>query len=284
MPPIPRWFHVAAFVVIGGLLALGAAAAIFPCEAVCAYDEAKLQLACNKRGAPQCFFVEFFKLINSYNGLLSAISSVVIAAFTFSLMRSTARQWQASRRQAQIAQRALSHQTLSSQRQLRAYLGLVSISVDMPGLDDENYQPHHEVPIGTIYTDFLTPTIKNFGPTPAFDVSVALSWVGTQYLTKIPNDFQFYLIPDAPTEHGIVSRETLLPTQQISRAVFVPDVTGFKRAKENQASMYVYGEIRYTDIYNNRWGNYYCFVWEPWRSAEHHFTAYDRFNGERKIN
>jgi hypothetical protein len=94
-------------------------------------------------------------VIDSLHDVLLTFATIVIAFFTFALVRSTDKLWDAGERQ-------LSHTVKSSQRELRAYVG----SDEMPDIKSRDliHSLNNEIR-ANIY-------IKNFGKTPAYEVNV----------------------------------------------------------------------------------------------------------------
>jgi len=169
----------------------------------------------------------------------------------------------------------------TAKRQLRAYVGHADIEIDMPSLRLKNYAPQKMVP-GILYKDFILIGIKNFGNTPAYDVSIVIGQAPRPFMDKLPIDFN-YSVVENPSDLGFVSRQSLQPGQRVVTQAAQLDVTPFKQAQAKTISLFLFGTIRYTDIYGQRWANHFCFAYEPFRPHTFHFTPYEKNNYEEKI-
>ncbi|HYL49099.1 MAG TPA: hypothetical protein VET84_07010 [Stellaceae bacterium] len=171
----------------------------------------------------------------------------------------------------------------TARRQLRAYVGLQRLELELPSLNDPNYKPMKDEP-GAVFTDFQVTFIKNFGATPAFNVSIFTNCTAIPFLGKLPDGFNYPIPPDRPSVLGITSRQTLYPGQEVVSRVRILDVNNFKQAIAKSKSLYLWGTINYTDIYDRRWSSYFCFVYEPWRPAGSRWIPYEEHNGEKQMN
>lgn len=127
-------------------------------------------------------------------------------------------------------------------------------------------------------------TIKNFGQTPAYNVTGALNLYCGAWMTRLSEDFQY---ADAGQEwpEGIINFhavETIDRDQARTRYVsFTPKGKEFfDGAKKRYVLLWVYGHIDYDDIYGRKWIRNFCYLFQPWAVVEHRFTPYDKHNDE----
>ena len=208
------------------------------------------------------------------NIILSAIAigvSVVAVVFTY---------WQAH-----IAKN-------TAECQLRAYVGIDKLEFEAPNLDKTDYVPPQPNQGAVIFEDFVLPTIKNYGSTPAYEVFIHVQVVGISskdsrqnFSLNLPNDFDFLdRVPNEGLEKGrVISRQTLQPAQTAVPKVPFSDVGGLRKAHAKENTLYAFGHIDYTDIFKRRWSNVFCFLYEPWRPEGHRFIPYERNNYEKRI-
>ena len=79
----------------------------------------------------------------------------------------------------------------TNKRQLRAYVGLESLRLELPELNDPNYRPIQPDKAGLVVDDYVLATVKNYGTTPALDVRTQVNWVYVSFGTRIPADFAY---------------------------------------------------------------------------------------------
>jgi hypothetical protein len=174
-----------------------------------------------KEGTKECasyniISFAFRKIVASLDilsALITAIATILIALFTFTLKRSTDSLWEAGERQ-----RLLSEDT--AKRQLRAYIGLVR--------NDMNFERHEFIIV-----------VKNSGQTPGMQVTPFFNMQWYVPGSDMPADFAFADYPQNPgsgpifmtpgQEHPVrqirilgrfrrsLGESILLPSRQISR-------------------------------------------------------------------
>jgi hypothetical protein len=167
-----------------------------------------------------CIVGWIFDFIDAHNGLVSAIATVFIAAFTYVLIR-------VSSRQAELTRALVNAAEDTPKRQLRAYVNVKSGS-----LKNVTEGGH---PTSTI-------TIKNFGQTPAYRLIINCAiGLGESFdklgpvTGKIMDKPIGTLAPGAKIEHFYPS-EHVLTTE---------DMEGLKSGK---FALFVHGEIVYWDF------------------------------------
>lgn len=191
--------------------------------------------------------------------------------------------------QGQLAQmkRAADVADDTSKRQLRAYVGLARFEIEVPNLTVANYQPSPSpLPAGVVFADFMRAEVKNYGQTPATDVSVHMNFVFIPtFAQDLPDNFGY---PDYEAVTGagvgiVASRQIIEPGKSIEPRTALPDISALRDAPARKTSVFFYGHIDYTDIYDRRWRKSYCYSYEWWRPAGDRFVAYKAHNEEHQI-
>jgi hypothetical protein len=216
----------------------------------------------------------------SDSAFVTALATVFIAAFTWTLWQSTEKLWLAGKNE-------LAHSEDTVRRQLRAYIGVEAddFAFQIPSEHDPDYEPIDIATAkpGLIFSDFLNVTIRNFGQTPAHDVTVfAYTIYTTPFGSTPPNDW-FETIDDT-RGRSILSRFVLQPQQSAVSKHFQLNVLPLRQARLRQTSVYVWGHIYYRDIYNRPWRTLFCYAWEPWHVSGQRFVPYEHHNGEDQIS
>jgi hypothetical protein len=190
-----------------------------------------------KEGAKECarYGVVHFALhgigaaLDSCNGLITAIATIFIAWFTFSLRRSTDKLWDAGERQRELAEN-------TAERQLRAY-----VSVDGDASRERIIEPFKgiiQIPLKII----------NLGQTPAYRLTrwsniEILPYPLTVTLAGMPQP-----IPDQ------------LPTSNLGPGAPIGMIAGRSKVWTPQEVLgtidgtmriYIYGEVHYFDVFKN---------------------------------
>jgi hypothetical protein len=150
------------------------------------------------------------------NEFITAVSTSIIALFTFVLAISTIKLWRAGERH--------------SERELRAYVGtafaretLVQLIIDQP--------PSAKI------------IIKNFGQSPAYDVSISVKIA--------PGDYPLTI--SLPEPDSMPGRGVLHPGEEISITGWgdnpLGDESGRLQTEHRTRRLYLYGMITYRDIF-----------------------------------
>jgi hypothetical protein len=168
--------------------------------------------------------VTFGHFLDVHSGAITTLATIAIAFFTWTLWRSNEKMWIAT-------QQALRHAEETAERQLRAYVHIsrAGIKFDPP----ESPEWHLE--------------IKNFGQTPAYEVSQWTHiWITDRPLKEplpIPAaDFKTAKSILAPGNHEIMqwTKEPPIPTASLP-LIGTPVGT-----------IYIYGEIKYVDAFKKQ--------------------------------
>jgi hypothetical protein len=153
------------------------------------------------------------------NEALTALSTTIIAAFTIVLARSTTKLWRAGE--------------LHSERQLRAYVGIVLTRLGREPL----------VQLITDQRPSADIIVKNFGQSPAYDVSISVNIAPGDYplTSTLPE-----LIPKG-------SRGILHPGEEIHIVGHgehpLGEEAGRLQTEHKTRRLYFYGQISYRDIF-----------------------------------
>jgi hypothetical protein len=208
---------------IGFLCGCAALSAIFllSSDVAAQYELCETTKAGTKECAPYSvirYAHEVGAALNTYNGVLTAVATILIAYFTFSLRLATDRLWQAGERQ-------LDYLRESSERQLRAYVHV------------------EEAPI-RFSNDVFTVEfrIKNFGQTPAHSV-----WVNYAFEAVPCKDKEPVRIPVPDDNYSLGSIAPLTDFYQLDaevRDVSLPSVA------DGDCAIYLVGTITYVTVFN----------------------------------
>jgi hypothetical protein len=149
----------------------------------------------------------------------------------------------------ELARQALNASKDTAQKQLRAYIG-----VEKPDLQRKEF-------LSGNVDDFVVQT-KNFGLTPANNIVTRAHWhkepiLAGQDFAELPANFKF----DYPAS-PIKSIYSLGPSQEVGFNQ-IPDDSEIDMAKDEymrKYTTYIYGDITYTDIYNNTHVREFCYI------------------------
>jgi hypothetical protein len=182
--------------------------------------------------------------------LVTAVFMAVLAVATIKLWRSTNSLWKAAERQ-------LSHLERTTEVQLRAYIFVSSAKVDIH--KDSNAAIEYIV------------VLRNFGSTPASNVINVSGFAVCSYpVTSMPDmtitDQSFAAAgrPRLPLPSGVssVSSVPLIMDPRYSTGEFKSELVA--RLSNGTLIAFVYGEIRYTDVFGKaRWTQYRFMIGGP---------------------
>ena len=207
-------------------------------------------------------FIEIAKFLEEHNGAISAISTVLVAAFTYTLWRATTKLWRSSLRHSQHLESSLAEasrsasamesvakslettsainreianrQKVVTELQSRAYLSIVFIGV-VPQNRQTGYR--YEPRFGMV----------NNGHTPAYDVSFRIN--ADVCPVPLPADFPFSL-PDAEPARSV----SIIGPQQ-NKIMSAPLPRTYSGEEEQSIKngvtqrIYVWGIVTYRDAF-----------------------------------
>jgi len=174
----------------------------------------------------------------------------------------------------------------SNKRQLRAYIGVGSLKLDLPGLENPNYEPIQPNKPGLVVNDCVLCTFKNYGGTPALDVKTHVSWQPIPFSQMLPDDFSY---PDresitTPGIGRVVSHLHLMQGQDHTARVPIYNVGVFRQAQQREVTVYIYGHVDYRDVFGQDWSRRFSYIYEPWQIVEQRFIPDQSHNDETKCN
>jgi hypothetical protein len=172
-------------------------------------------------------------------------------------------------------------------RQLRAYVGIESMGMECPSAASPNFDPNRDEGPGFIFSDFSVISVKNFGQTPAYEVTVFAHRACTPFGVRLPRGYIDARDTDLISNDEVrisLSRFTLNSGQsEISKTVIKGvNIPIFKRVLTKEFQLFIFGRIYYKDIYGRAWRTKFCYQWEPWHPAGERFVASEYYNGEDK--
>jgi hypothetical protein len=168
----------------------------------------------------------------------------------------------------------------AARRQFRAYCGPIEFRTHLPHLGDPTFEVPDPAPPNYVFTHYIICTVQNFGTTPAFDLNVVMNWQPvTPFGSSMPEEFEY------PDQRKIMQDGGTVvdPGQTFPALIVVNPVAGFREAKAKRATLYLYGNIDYTDAFKRRWRRTFCVTWEPWNPVGLQFIPYRTHNDEKRI-
>jgi hypothetical protein len=172
----------------------------------------------------------------------------------------------------------------TTRAQLRAYCGPAKFEYNIPKINDATFDIPNPPPAGYIFDHYLVISAKNYGSTPASNLSVFVNWQPMSFGYKLPDDFRF---DDKQSGKRIsyFSSTVVDPGSSYEALVVLDgkDLAILRAAKAKAAVLFLYGRIDYTDVFRRRWRRDFCVQWCPWNDGVHEFVPYEANNGERQI-
>ena len=165
----------------------------------------------------------------------------------------------------------------TEKRQLRAYLGIMSIQLQCPDCDSISYR-ERQIGKGIAETkDIIIFDVKASGVTPAYNVHLYANWQPipsvVPYVVNIP-------FPEFPSTVSIVeSRPTILPNEHAPFFVAI-NIEIFQNARLGKIHLRVYGHVDYDDVFGAGWQAEFCYVYQPSIGGGDMFTTCPEHNGD----
>jgi len=164
----------------------------------------------------------------------------------------------------------------SARRQLRAYVGINRLDLEMPNIDKKGYEIPDVITGPFIYKDLLIIDLRNYGQTPAYDVQWYVNWVPvTPFGSRLPDYFPY---DDYGLDVEGVRGYIIEPGRENITRTRIDKLKFFRDAIKQETSLYIFGHVDYSDIYNRRWHRTFSYMYEPWRPDG------DRFHPDRRHN
>jgi len=169
--------------------------------------------------------------------------AALVAIFTAGLFFVTLRLWLATTDLVNGAD-------INAKQQLRAYVFFDATRVEISDTE-------------------LTMYVDNFGQTPATDVAIFSSWEFVKYGEDLPDNFQFLVKPPCgnspPNQKMLPGPLTIFPKDTYPSHYFncPAEIFDVSRARNKQLNAFMYGFIRYMDIFNEPHRTNFCFLYVP---------------------
>jgi len=185
-------------------------------------------------------------ILDALGVAITALATIAIAWFTWTLRRSTDKLWDASDQQLRLSE-------TTAERQLRAYVFVSSAKVTYV-TDDGGGIPEAHV------------FIKNSGQTPAYKVQNVSGfafdkWPVPANLNLIVTDQEFSAAAKTMTNLASGSCETSIISSKLDKPLPGEDRAALSRG---EIVIFVYGEIRYIDAFGKkRWTKYRLMMGGP---------------------
>jgi len=203
-----------------------------------------------------CAFVD---VLDQHAGAITAIATVVIAAFTIALAWSTKKLWNSAEKQAGISNRTLNHMEDTARKELRAYVAVEHIwfppVIRMAGGQEARVN----------YSSYLQLKIKNYGKTPCFNTSI--------FCANSTNEPSIFTIVEP---EPLVGKQMLHPDMGYQLGIASPNWTQI---------FWVWGHFIYQDNYDRWWRTNFCYAHQPPQSmaplGDDLFTPYSMHNNEK---
>jgi hypothetical protein len=171
----------------------------------------------------------------------------------------------------------------TEERQLRAYVGLDTASLDLKGGGLVVPNPEAgEAARAQFTNDYFLPTFKNSGLTPARDLRLTGQLVFSS--TGLPANLRFSG-PDESVNPNFVSRATLSAGQSGSAKaqLTVGNDALIRRSMLNGTNIFFYGSLTYTDVFGRHWKDRFCLMLDASDTTGNAFIPCDRYNDEIQL-
>jgi Na+-transporting methylmalonyl-CoA/oxaloacetate decarboxylase gamma subunit len=173
----------------------------------------------------------------------------------------------------------------TEERQLRAYLSIVGdIHIRCYSCNYDKFGPLSLAP-QYILDNTITYNIQNGGQTPAYNAYIEDSYYYTSYEGQLPKNFTYPMIkgtdhfagvsPSAEYSIGMFnSHETAPSPSPLQQSVV--DLIG--QARRHSITLFYYGDIRYTDIFQKPRITPFCFQYLPDLPSDEQFANCEEHN------
>jgi hypothetical protein len=206
----------------------------------------------NHRNAERLFW-NHQRTHNRWVTIFSALAAVAAVAAAVVAILAYSEAW----RQANAAWEQVRISRETEYKQLRAFIAPLTIKLQCPDCDNLNYkEPSH----GTIAitANLIDLTVKAVGQTPAYHVRLHhLDWQVFPKTILYPNEMGF--VSYRNVANVIEGNHTILPgdTREFLTGIRVKD---FRRARNGEFNLRIYGNVDYDDIFGFGWTAEFCYV------------------------
>lgn len=183
---------------------------------------------CASYGLPRYLLIEIGRFVEENSNLITALSGTAVAAFTGVLWWSTDKLWRLSKAE-------LAHAEDTAKRELRAYVDFHNVGWDT-----------HKTPDGGEETfPQLVVRIKNYGQTPADDVSLEM-----RLCIRVEGRGEVNLLKE---EKVVEHYGGIAPSDHFTKRSRLPGLgTGWDLIGKNKAKFVCQLTITYVDVFKDR--------------------------------
>ncbi len=217
----------------------------------------------------------FWMMVAAWAAFILTFIGVWLLIRTLYYTRDTA---ESARSAAEAAWETNKTYSVAFKQEQRAYVGIEKIEFEF-GSEPDGYRPAPLNKAGVIYRDFIVTKVKNFGHTPAYDVSVYCGATGVPFLHRLPTAFD---IDERIARNGdssnIITSALLNRDQSEIIKSGILDARPFWAAERRENTIFVFGRIYYKDAWQRSWSTRFCYTWEPWHPSGPRFVPTDSFN------
>ena len=204
--------------------------------------------------------------LERFQAAFIVLATVAIAWFTYelraatiSLDKSTKKLWRAGKKQYGVVKQAADAATSQAKTAESALTDLETPFI-YPVIKKDDFKEAFMgfVKYAETTTDTAQPiitfTLKNYGRTPALLQSVAAV---SDHFTKMPEKPRVDILADYAVDYILpVGEET---KKTFSKEVRIPiDLMAYKSIKANNSRIFLYGEIKFTDVFGNSYIQSFC--------------------------
>jgi len=229
-----------------------------------------------------------------------AIATVLVACFagwqawetrsagvdTRNAVEATNRLATETKRVADEAKRSADNAIETAERQLRAYVGITGdILLSCYSCTLDTFRPFSPAP-QHLMDNKLSFDVTNGGQTPAYDVSIEDSYYSTKYDGKLPNGFTYPIFQG--TQHFVGFNQTIEngmrgylnphDSSPTSGPIQHSVVDLIIKAKHHMITLFYYGNIHYTDVFQKRRITPFCFEYLPDLPRDQQFVDCEEHN------
>jgi hypothetical protein len=258
------------WLVVGAIFVVGFIALIPAHGEICKESQKTGEEACTSYRLVPFLVIEIGKILDALGVAITALATMAIAWFTWSLRRSTDRLWDADERQLKLLADTSAVQSRDTQSSiaeaLRAATAMENVAATIQGNAAIQLRAYVSVLAGAIIEQApglnfeFQPGILNAGFTPAYDVIVYTKVDILPY--PLPADFDFSL-PEGPEPGvGVLGfQQRTFGIGTLNRRLSEQEIAEIKRPGGRR--IYNYGRVTYRDLFGRPHYTNFCFytVW-----------------------
>jgi hypothetical protein len=250
------------WLVLGAVYVVGLIALIPAHGAICKEGTKAGEEACTSYRLVPFIFIEIGKILDALGVAITALATIAIAWFTWSLRRSTDKLWDAGERQIELARETSAAQSRDTQASIKAAVDSAKAAIASNQIAVYNAEQQlmaYVFPLevnarlqrmprmvgaiqiidGPVHTYSISVVLKNMGQTPTRNLVLNIS--GSGFTGEMPEDFNF---PDSTeTKTGLIGPGGTLVTPEVDFPA-----AELERTEEN-FKRYVWGWVEYEDVF-----------------------------------